>query len=116
MTGPSLFEKLLGALEATPDAIVSYCGYCRIMPGGLITDAYRMPDLAKDPFEDFARGCPVAIHAVLVDREIIVRIGGFDTTLGNCEDWDLWQRVARFPGRGVLVDEGLAYYRTDGTS
>jgi peptidoglycan/xylan/chitin deacetylase (PgdA/CDA1 family)/GT2 family glycosyltransferase/SAM-dependent methyltransferase len=113
---PRFFEKMLGALADHPDALVAYCGYCRVMPGGRVTEAYRMPDLAADPFEDFARGCPVAIHAVLVDRGLIVRLGGFDTTLGNCEDWDLWQRVSRFPGRWILVDEGLAYYRTDGTS
>lgn len=113
---PSFFEKLLDALRANPGAAVAYCGYCRIMPGGLVTEAYRMPDLADGPFEEFARGCPVAIHAVLVERELIVRLGGFDISLGNCEDWDLWQRVSRFPGKWILVDEGLAFYRTDGTS
>jgi peptidoglycan/xylan/chitin deacetylase (PgdA/CDA1 family)/GT2 family glycosyltransferase/2-polyprenyl-3-methyl-5-hydroxy-6-metoxy-1,4-benzoquinol methylase len=113
---PSFYEKLLNALAAHPGATIAYCGYCRIMPGGGVTEPYRMPDMADGPFEDFARGCPVAIHAVLVERELIVRLGGFDTSLGNCEDWDLWQRVARFPGKWILVDEGLAYYRTDGTS
>jgi peptidoglycan/xylan/chitin deacetylase (PgdA/CDA1 family)/GT2 family glycosyltransferase/2-polyprenyl-3-methyl-5-hydroxy-6-metoxy-1,4-benzoquinol methylase len=113
---PKFYEKLLNALAAHPGATIAYCGYCRIMQGGGVTEPYRMPDMADGPFEDFARGCPVAIHAVLVERELIVRLGGFDTSLGNCEDWDLWQRVARFPRKWVLVDEGLAYYRTDGTS
>jgi len=113
---PSFFEKMLQALNDHPGAAIAYCGYCRVMPGGLVTEPYRMPDLGDDPFEDFARGCPVAIHAVLVERALIVRLGGFDTTLGNCEDWDLWQRVSRFPGKWILVDEGLAFYRTDSTS
>jgi peptidoglycan/xylan/chitin deacetylase (PgdA/CDA1 family)/GT2 family glycosyltransferase len=113
---PSFYEKLLNALRTHPGAAIAYCGYCRIMPGGGVTEPYRMPDMADGPFEDFARGCPVAIHAVLVERELIVRLGGFDISLGNCEDWDLWQRVSRFPGKWILVDEGLAFYRTDGTS
>ena len=112
---PSFFEKMLSALRRDPTAAVAYCGYRRVMPGGLVTEPYRMSDL-DDPFEDLARGCPVAIHAVLVAREMIVRLGGFDTTLGNCEDWDLWQRLSRFPGKWILVDEGLAFYRTDSTS
>ncbi len=115
-TDPRFFEKLLDALRQNPYAVAAFCGYRRVMPGGLITESYRMPVLPNDPFEDFARGCLVAIHAVLVEREVIVRLGGFDPDLTNCEDWDLWQRVARFGRRWVLVDESLAYYRTDGPS
>jgi peptidoglycan/xylan/chitin deacetylase (PgdA/CDA1 family)/SAM-dependent methyltransferase/GT2 family glycosyltransferase len=113
---PSFFEKMLQALRGHPGPAIAYCGYRRSLPGGLLTEPFQMMDLARDPFEDFARGCPVAIHAILAERELIVRLGGFDTTLGNCEDWDLWQRVSRFPLKWILVDEGLAYYRTEGTS
>ena len=115
-TDPRFFEKLLAALRWNPGAVAAFCGYRRVMPGGLITESYRMPVVPDDPFEDFARGCLVAIHAVLVERETIVRLKGFDPDLTNCEDWDLWQRVARFGRRWILVDESLAYYRTDGPS
>ena len=33
-----------------------------------------------------------------------VRIGGFDTSLRTCEDWDLWQRATRMGGRWLHVD------------
>lgn len=115
-TDPDFFGKLLAALDANPGAVAAFCGYRRVMPGGLITEPYRMPENTSDPFEDFARGCLVAIHAVLVDRELVARLGGFDPALINCEDWDLWQRVSRFGGKWALVNEGLAYYRTDGPS
>lgn len=33
-------------------------------------------------------------HAFLVRREALERVGGFDTGLGACEDYDLWFRLA----------------------
>ena len=41
----------------------------------------------------------------------MVDVGAFDTNLRTCEDWDLWQRLARCPGTFVHVDEVLAFYR-----
>jgi hypothetical protein len=32
----------------------------------------------------------VAIHAVLVKRAAVQGVGGFDSNLATCEDWDLW--------------------------
>jgi peptidoglycan/xylan/chitin deacetylase (PgdA/CDA1 family) len=55
----------------------------------------------------------VAIHAVLIEREIVVRIGGFDTSLRTCEDWDLWQRAARMGCPWVHVDAPLSVYRAN---
>ncbi len=69
------------------------------------------PRIAQTPFEMFARSCAAAIHAVLIERDMIVCIGGFDTSLRTCEDWDLWQRAARMGGRWVHVDAPLSYYR-----
>jgi peptidoglycan/xylan/chitin deacetylase (PgdA/CDA1 family)/SAM-dependent methyltransferase len=113
---PSFYEKMLAALRGDPEAIIAYCGYRRVLPGGKVTEPYGMPQLGDDPFEEFARGCPVAIHSVLAPCALIVEMGGFDTAMGNCEDWDLWQRISRFPGKWILVDEGLAFYRTEGGS
>ena len=61
-------------------------------------------------------GAPFRIHALLVDRKTIVELGGFDVSLRTCEDWDLWQRVARRGKRWVMVDEPLAFYRTSPNS
>lgn len=104
-------ELMNGALEAAPEAVAAYCGYRRIMPDGRQTPIRSDPGIAQAPFEAFARSCGAAIHAILVEREIVVRSGGFDTSLQTCEDWDLWQRVARFGGRWVHVDAPLSYYR-----
>ena len=100
-----------GALDAAPDAVAAYCGYRRVMPDGQQSPTRSEPQIAQTPFEMFARSCAAAIHAVLIERALIVRIGGFDTSLRTCEDWDLWQRAARMGGRWVHVDAPLSYYR-----
>jgi glycosyltransferase involved in cell wall biosynthesis len=83
-------ERMHAALDAAHDAHAAYCDYCRVMPDGSVSPAYSDPDVARAPFDTFARTCAVAIHAVLIEREWLLRAGGFDTTLATCEDWDLW--------------------------
>jgi glycosyltransferase involved in cell wall biosynthesis/peptidoglycan/xylan/chitin deacetylase (PgdA/CDA1 family) len=104
-------ELMNGALDAEPDAVAAYCGDRRVMPDGRQTPIRSDPRIAEAPFEAFARSCAAAIHAILIEREILARIGGFDTSLRTCEDWDLWQRAARIGGRWVHVDAPLSYYR-----
>lgn len=104
-------ELMNGALDTAPDAVAAYCAYRRVMPGGEQSPVRSDPRIAQMPFEMFARSCAAAIHAILIEREILVRIGGFDASLRTCEDWDLWQRAARMGGRWIHVDAPLSYYR-----
>lgn len=104
-------ELMNEALDTAPDAVAAYCGSRRVMPSGEQTPSKSDPRIAQAPFEMFARSCAAAIHTILIEREILVRIGGFDTSLRTCEDWDLWQRAARMGGRWVHVDVPLSYYR-----
>lgn len=108
---PEFFELMNGALDAEPDAVAAYCGYRRVMPDGIQTPVRSDPRIAEAPFEAFARSCAAAIHTILIKREILLRIGGFDASLRTCEDWDLWQRAARMGGRWVHIDAALSYYR-----
>jgi peptidoglycan/xylan/chitin deacetylase (PgdA/CDA1 family)/2-polyprenyl-3-methyl-5-hydroxy-6-metoxy-1,4-benzoquinol methylase len=108
--------KMLAALEAAPDAVTAYCGSRRVMPDGELTPSSIPTEVAIQPFETFARRCPIRTHALLVDRKTIVELGGFDVSLRTCEDWDLWQRLARLGKRWVMVDESLAFYRTSPNS
>lgn len=86
------------------DADALYCGWRRLRDGQAwwTTHPARLPEGA---FTAAARYCPFAIHAVMVRRPLIVELGGFDPTLHICEDWDLWQRLARTGARFVAVDE-----------
>ncbi|KWV58680.1 hypothetical protein AS156_33655 [Bradyrhizobium macuxiense] len=103
-------EKMNAALDENPSAIAACCDHCRVMPDGGQRPRYRNAVVAANPFEAFARSCPVAVHGVLVKRSAVVGVGGFDANLRTCEEWDLWQRIARTGGNWIHVDELLAYY------
>ncbi|MFB9980410.1 glycosyltransferase [Mesorhizobium kowhaii] len=107
----SFLAKMLAALKTAPDAVAAYCGSRRVMPDGELTPSSISTEVAIQPFETFARQCAIRTHALLVDRETIVELGGFDVSLRTCEDWDLWQRLARLGKNWVMVDEPLAFYR-----
>ncbi|WGR97253.1 glycosyltransferase [Bradyrhizobium sp. ISRA443] len=102
--------KMNAALNENPSAIAACCDHCRVMPDGDQTPRYRNAAVAANPFEAFARSCPVAVHGVLVKRSAVMRAGGFDANLRTCEEWDLWQRIARTGGNWIHVDELLSYY------
>lgn len=108
---PAFMRTMLDALAGAPDAIAAFCAYRRVMPDGSMTYPRITAMVAEDPLAAFARSCAVAIHTVLIDRETLVRAGSFDPALKTCEDWDLWQRVARMGGRWVMVEQPLALYR-----
>jgi peptidoglycan/xylan/chitin deacetylase (PgdA/CDA1 family)/SAM-dependent methyltransferase len=113
---PTFLERMHAALDGAPRAAAAYCDYQRVMPDGALAPVHSAPDMAGAPFATFARTCAVAIHAVLIEREVAMRAGGFDTSLRTCEDWDLWQRVARLGGAWVHVAETLAFYRVSDNS
>jgi glycosyltransferase involved in cell wall biosynthesis len=63
-------------------------------------------------FEALLEQNPIPILTVLVERELLLDVGGFDESLLSVEDWDLWFRL-HATGRVsfIGVDESLACYR-----
>src|SRR5260370_22693613 len=102
--------KMKAALNENPSAIAACCDHCRVTPDGDQTPRYSNARVAINPFEAFARSCPVAVHSVLVKKSAVLGVGGFDVNLRTCEEWDLWQRVTRTGGSCIHVDELLSYY------
>ncbi|MGF1482213.1 MAG: SAM-dependent methyltransferase [Cyanophyceae cyanobacterium] len=87
-----------------------YNGWVCVTPDGNLTRKAFLEQPSQVFFE-FARNCVLAIHACLVHRSVVVALGGFDTSLQTCEDWDLWQRIARTGARFSSIPDALAYYR-----
>ncbi len=104
-------RKMVSAIESRPGQKVAYCASRRVAFDGGIGPPWLSTDVARVPFEVFARQCPVAIHAFVLDRAMVAELGGFDPLLRTCEDWDLWQRIARTGTPFVAVPEALAIYR-----
>ncbi|WP_027522723.1 trifunctional glycosyltransferase/class I SAM-dependent methyltransferase/polysaccharide deacetylase [Bradyrhizobium sp. Ec3.3] len=112
----SFLARMNAALDLDPSAVAAYCNCCRIMPDGSETPVRGDPAIQDNAFERFARTCATFIHGVLVLKSAVVKVGGFETNLSTCEDWDLWQRIARCGGRWIHVAEKMSYYRTSDRS
>jgi glycosyltransferase involved in cell wall biosynthesis len=101
---------LTGLLSERTDLDAAYGGWARLAPNGETYEEWH-PSEASDLFADFAITCAFAIHTCVVRRRLVVEQGGFDERLITCEDWDLWQRIARAGARFGRVLGVLAYYR-----
>ena len=108
---PAFAATMLGAVEAGHGIKVAYCSSRRVAADGRQGPTWFSTEVARAPFETFARQCPVAIHAFVLDRAFVVALGGFDAELRTCEDWDFWQRVARTGVAFLPVPDVVAFYR-----
>jgi SAM-dependent methyltransferase len=103
--------RMLAALSARPGSCVARCRHARVTPSGAeIVGPENDPD-QDHFFETLARRAMGATHAYLTETALVREVGGFDETLKSCEDWDLWQRIARTGAHLATVPDVLAYYR-----
>lgn len=105
--------KLHAAIVAA-DADIAYCGWQNVGEG--ITAAPFVPPEyeREDPIEGFLRGCPWPIHAALVKKDLVDRLGGFSERRFSSMDYDFWLRALALTRSIVRVPEVLAYYRWHG--
>lgn len=105
-------EKLLAAVSADESVALAYCGWQNVGLEGGRSEPYVPPDYElEDKAARFLRAAaPWPIHAALVRRRVMDEVGGFDTDLPTCMDYDLWLRVG--VSRPIrLVPEVMAFYR-----
>ena len=70
-------EKMLAMLQASPDAVLAYCGWQNVgLPGGR-GKPFVPPDYeTANKTETLFAGCRWPIHAALVRREAVMNAGG----------------------------------------
>jgi peptidoglycan/xylan/chitin deacetylase (PgdA/CDA1 family) len=107
---PDAFEKLVAATAVGPDTDAVLAGCRRVDAAGREL-RLQVPGHHEDHFAVFARACAIVIHSCLVKTAVVRRVGGFDESLVTCEDWDLWQRVARSGARFTTIAADVAIYR-----
>jgi len=105
-------EKLYTALTTNRNAALAYCGWQNTGLEGNRGEPYIPPDYEMEgKSERFLRAAsPWPIHAALVRRHAIDEIGGFQTYLPTCMDYDFWLRIG-MAHPIVLVPEVMAFYR-----
>lgn len=94
------------------NADLSYCGWQNIYENGHNGPQYIPPAYEEgDMFMDFLKDCPWPIHAALVKRSIVIKVGGFSTRCFSSMDYDFWIRISGITQRISRVPEVLAFYR-----
>lgn len=85
-----------------------YCGIRELSSGWPPMD--RLPRERGHIFEKLRVTNVLRTSGVMVRRDVLDDIGGFDTTLPACEDWDLWLKIARKHPVEYISDIAVHYY------
>jgi glycosyltransferase involved in cell wall biosynthesis len=106
-----LYTALIGARVD-----LAYCGWQNV-GSGVTSEPYVPPPYEQiDPVEAFLRTTPWPIHAALVKRDLVERLGGFSIRRFSSMDYDFWLRLLAITRRIVRVPEVLAFYRWHGSN
>ena len=106
---PDALDAWHRAIEAEADVDAWCGGWVRVAPGGDVVTHEQFP-ITPDMFPVVARLSAFPIHSCVVRRSIVFRSGGFDVGYITCEDWDLWQRLARAGARFGTIASDVARY------
>lgn len=107
---PPMLERLTNKAASDAGLDIVYCSWARVAPDGR-RFGEEFLEHTGNFFEVFSRTCAFAIHACIVRKACVEALGGFNTSLQTCEDWYLWQRIARNGARFGSVRETLSLYR-----
>jgi glycosyltransferase involved in cell wall biosynthesis len=50
-------------------------------------------------------------HSILIRRSFAEKVGGFDSSLNSCEDWDYWIRAGKMGAKMISIPDCLVAYR-----
>jgi glycosyltransferase involved in cell wall biosynthesis len=113
---PTAIANNTALLAQHPEAGFVYGAYDRVDVGRRRLSGPHFQPVPSDAANAMLIGNPVAMHGtVLYDVARLREVGGFDATLGSCEDYDVYIRLAR--RHPVFCHPELtASYRTHGSN
>lgn len=105
---PDKLQRQLEVFAGDPDASVVYCGYAMLRPSGAMVEI-RSPCLRGLVFDELLKGGFAGnSSSIVVKREALRQIGGYDESLGFAEDTDLHLHLAQ-QYKFNFAEEILAY-------
>ncbi|HEY6327955.1 MAG TPA: hypothetical protein VI756_01370, partial [Blastocatellia bacterium] len=112
---PDKLERQVDALAKEPAYHACYSAFVRVTSDLRFLSIWRA-DRPKVSLDDLlTRGNVVGSVSVLCERNLFSKVGGFDRSLSQCADWDLWVRLAAHTNF-LYVDEPLLTYRQHGSN
>ena len=103
-------------LKAHPECAFVSGRHTRIAADGQLLWVQPPPLIEADYYAELLRGNYIGMHATVMYRRLVFEsVGGFDTSLRFCEDYELYLRIARdFPV--CCHDKVVAEYRWHDTN
>lgn len=106
---PHKLECMAQSIRLRPDVGLFYSKVDYVDAVGKKLWVPNTRDVGDDSYLALLEGNFIVNSSAVVKKECLQQVGGFDTVLSGCEDWDLWIRLARaYPIK--LVPEVLTAY------
>jgi hypothetical protein len=80
-------------MRENPDCAISQTGETWMRDGKRVNPGRRHRKRPGDIFIDSLRTCLISPSTVIIRRELLDEVGGFDEDMAACEDYDLWLRM-----------------------
>jgi glycosyltransferase involved in cell wall biosynthesis len=107
---PTKIERQVEVLETQPEVGLVHCSHQHIDEKGVPLDA-GWPLPYGNVLKELLCGCFLVVHAPLIRRHCLEKVGLFDETLPWVADWDLWLRIALASYPFGCIQEPLCTYR-----
>jgi glycosyltransferase involved in cell wall biosynthesis len=106
-------SKQVKEFEVNKDVVAAFCGVVIISPGTEYRHHYiPKPNVTLNDL--YHSSLLVTMSCALIQKKALLDTGGFDETLRNCEDWDLFIRLAECGKISVVQEELVEYWRHQG--
>lgn len=108
---PTKLERQLPLFDAPPLPSLTFTGYTRV--SGDSRDLVRVEGWEPTPGHALRRlmkWCCVTPSTVIVRRDVLASVGGFDESLPLSTDWDMWLRLAAAGHRFAYLPEAMTDY------
>ena len=113
---PHKLERIVRAMEAHPGIGLFYSQLEYVNGRGEKLWRPRIREVGGNGYFSLLEGNYVANSSAVVKKECLERVGGFDTKLPGCEDWDMWIRIARYYPIQIIPEALVAYeYLSEGS-
>lgn len=106
------FEKEIAFLETNPEYALVSCQMDLFDDSGAYGTAHYKEKPQK---KDFAYGSPICHAGCMMRKEVLIELGGYDTSLDKerIEDYDLWIRMYKAGYKAYNLQEVLYSMRDD---
>lgn len=94
---PGFYERLQAAIVVQPAIGAAFCRYLVMNEDGhriWTSDLEASEGVIPAWIDNIAVRNRIMAPAIIVARRVYEELGGYDTRLFHCADWDMWKRIA----------------------